>query len=168
LGARDMRRDAMGVWFNLARAKTGRAAIATLSKRSARLLGAYIGLQGAEPVGVAPVFRNRSGALYSKDTLGDDFRAVRAMVFGPAEGRQLADFRRSGAVEALSGDVPPAKLASKMANTLSASNRLHKTYARRGWPMCAMLMRQESGDGPDCGNKTPTKVSPRRPGKYHR
>ena len=41
----------------------------------------------------------------SKDTLGDDFRAVRAKVFGDNERRQLADFRRSGATEALAGDV---------------------------------------------------------------
>ena len=80
-------------------------------------------------VGAAPIFRNRSGAPYSKDTLGDDFRAVRAKLFGRAETRQLADFRRSGAVEAISGDVAPSKLAAKMANTISASNRLHKTYS---------------------------------------
>jgi hypothetical protein len=45
-----------------------------------------------------------------KDTLGDDFRDLRANLLGPDERRQL-------------------KLASKMANTLSASYRLHKTYA---------------------------------------
>ena len=58
----------------------------------------------------------------------NDFRAVRTMVFGQAETRQMADFRRSGSVEALEGEAPPEKLSSKMANTLSASNRLHKTY----------------------------------------
>ncbi len=129
LRARDMRQDPIGVWFDLARAKTGRAALATLSNRAARLIKVYLDQQAAEPVGMAPIFRNRSGAPYSKDTLGDDFRAVRALVFGDRETRQLADFRRSGAVEAVSGDAPPAKLASKMANTLSASNRLHRTYA---------------------------------------
>jgi hypothetical protein len=66
--------------------------------------------------------------IYSKDTLGDDFRTVRTMVFGLNESRQMADFRRSGSVEALEGEAPPEKLSSKMANTLSASNRLHKTY----------------------------------------
>jgi len=50
------------------------------------------------------------------------------MVFGPDESRQMADFRRSGSVEALEGAAPPEKLSSKMAYTLSASNRLHKTY----------------------------------------
>ena len=65
----------------------------------------------------------------SKDTLRDDFRDVRTKVFGSGETRQLADFRRSGATEALAGNVPPEKLSSKMANTLSTSNRLHRTYA---------------------------------------
>ena len=124
-----MRHDPVGVWFDIARAKTGRPALATLSRRTASVLFAYLDALAAKPVGVAPIFRNRSGQPYSKDTLGDDFRTVRAMVFGAAEDRQLADFRRSGSVEALAGDVPPEKLAAKMANTLSASNRLHKTYA---------------------------------------
>jgi hypothetical protein len=76
-----MRRDPVGVRFDLARAKTGQAALATLSRRSGRLLAAYLETQAAQPVGAAAVFRNRSGAPYSKDTLGDDFRAVRAKVF---------------------------------------------------------------------------------------
>jgi hypothetical protein len=50
-------------------------------------------------------------------------------VFGKWETRQLADFRRSGTVEALAGDIQPEKLSAKMANSLSQSNRLHKTYA---------------------------------------
>src|SRR5262249_55584343 len=76
----------------------------------------------------APLFRNRSGRAYSKDTLGDDFRDVRMMVFGAGERRQMADFRRSGSVEALAGDASPDGLSSKMANTISASNRLYRTY----------------------------------------
>jgi hypothetical protein len=42
---------------------------------------------------------------------------------------QLADFRRSGVAEAVSGDITPAKLSSKMANTISTSNKLHRTYS---------------------------------------
>jgi len=60
---------------------------------------------------MGPIFRNRSGRPYSKDTLGDDFKAVRELVFGNGETRQLADFRRSGTVEALAGDATPEKLA---------------------------------------------------------
>jgi hypothetical protein len=80
------------------------------------------------PVGDAPLFRNRSGAPYSKDTPGDDFRAVRTMVFGKNDDRQLADIRRSGAVEATVGGAKVVKQAKKMANTISASTRLQKVY----------------------------------------
>jgi hypothetical protein len=73
-------------------------------------------------------FRNRSGAPYSKDTLGDDFRAVRVATFGGLDKRTLADFRRSGAQEAIAGDATPAALAHAMGNTLSASNALFATY----------------------------------------
>ena len=128
LRVQDKRRDPIGTWFAVSRAKTGRAALATLSRRSVRLLDAYLASLPAEPMGAVPLFQNRSGRPYSKDTLGDDFRDVRAMVFGTDEKRQLADFRRSGSTEALAGGSDPAQLSSKMANSLSASNRLHKTY----------------------------------------
>ena len=101
-----MRRDPLGVWFQVDRAKTGRPALATLSRRAERMLTAYLQALAAEPIATSPIFRNRSGRPYTKDTLGDDFRAVRAIVFGPHETRQLADFRRSGSVEALAGDTP--------------------------------------------------------------
>jgi hypothetical protein len=78
--------------------------------------------------GEAYIFRNRSGAPYSSDTLGDDFRDIRHAAFGGHESRTLADFRRSGAVEAIAGDAPPAALAHGMGNTLSASNALFATY----------------------------------------
>ena len=76
----------------------------------------------------APIFRNRSDHPYSKDTLGDDFRDVRAAVFGISERRTLADFRRSGAMEAAAGGADAATISAKMANTLSASNALHRAY----------------------------------------
>ena len=82
----DYRRDAVGTWFEVDRAKTGRAALATLSRRAERVLAAYASTLGAEPLGTAPLFR-----AYSKDTLGDDFRDVREAVFGPDE--ETADGR---------------------------------------------------------------------------
>ncbi|MGZ8308691.1 MAG: hypothetical protein ACXWU0_02515 [Rhodoplanes sp.] len=74
------------------------------------------------------MFRNRSGAPYSSDTLGDDFRDIRARVFGERDKRTLADFRRSGAVEAIAGGARAEELAHAMGNTLSASNALFATY----------------------------------------
>jgi hypothetical protein len=76
----------------------------------------------------ALIFRNRSGAPYTKDTLGDDFRTVRNALYGKDDGRQLQDMRRSGAGEAIQGGSRAEQLSGKMANTLSASNRLFKTY----------------------------------------
>jgi hypothetical protein len=112
----------------IALTKTGRAAAGTLSRWSSAILDAYLAKISIVPVGDAPLFRNRSGAPYSKDTLGDDFRAVRTMVFGKDDDRQLADIRRSGAVEATAGGAKVEKLAKKMANTISASTRLQKVY----------------------------------------
>ena len=124
------RYDGQGVWFDLDRAKTGRAAAATLSPWSLAILTAYAKKFGGDEVELAPnapIFRNRSGAPYSKDTLGDDFRAVREAI-EPTETRQLADMRRSGAVEGDAGGGSITDQAHKMANTVSASNRLRKTY----------------------------------------
>ncbi|MBX9760678.1 MAG: hypothetical protein K2Y29_18000 [Beijerinckiaceae bacterium] len=122
-------RDAQGLAFLLARAKTGRSAIGTLTPRSEAIVNAYIAGLGVELLDNAPIFRNRSGRAYSKDTLGDDFRDIRAAVFGPGERRTLADFRRSGAVEAIRGGAKAEHLAAKMANDLDTSKALHKTYA---------------------------------------
>jgi hypothetical protein len=57
--------------------------------------------------------------------LADDFRDIRDILFR-GDKRQLADMRRSGAVEADAGGASTADLSNKMANT--ASNRLRETY----------------------------------------
>jgi hypothetical protein len=122
-------RDAHGLAFILDRAKTGRGAVGTLTPRAERIVDAYIARLGVQLLDAAPIFRNRSGRPYSKDTLGDDFRDIRALVFGEGENRTLADFRRSGAIEAIRGGAKAEDLASKMANDLDTSKQLHKTYA---------------------------------------
>lgn len=122
-------RDAHGEAFIVSRAKTGRAAVATLTGRASRVLGAYLAGLEAEIEPGAPIFRNRSGNPYTKDKLGDDFRAVRALVFGDEETRTLADFRRSGAVEALRGGATAEGIGTKLANDFASSAHLQKTYA---------------------------------------
>ena len=117
-----------GAAFMLERAKTGVAALGTLSKRTQRLLAAYAGGLGAEPLPATPLLRNRSGGAYTKETLNKDFAKVRAAVFGSAETRKIMDMRRSGAVEALAGDVEPGALAAKMANSIDQSHELQRTY----------------------------------------
>ena len=110
------------------RAKTGRAALGTLSHKTSRIVAAYLKGQGAERLPDAFLFRTRSGGPYRDDTLADDFAAVREAAF-PGDRRRLMDMRRSGAVEAVAGDASPTGLAAKMANSIDRSNTLHKTYA---------------------------------------
>ncbi|MEM8575554.1 MAG: hypothetical protein AAGF48_13065 [Pseudomonadota bacterium] len=102
-------------------------AVGTLSKRSERLIVAYLESLPIEIMPDAPLFRNRSGRPYTKDTLSRDFRAVRD-VEAPGDDRKLMDFRRSGAVEATAGDVDPLQLSQKMANSIDQSKRLQDTY----------------------------------------
>jgi len=129
LRASQMATAGAGTLFFTERGKTGVPVGGMLSARSMRLLGAYLGVLDVTLTGEAYIFRNRSGAPYSKDTLGDDFRVVRQAEFGPLERRMLGhDFRRSGAVEAITGEATPAALAHAMGNTLSASNQLFATY----------------------------------------
>jgi hypothetical protein len=102
-------------------------AIGTLSRRTQRLIAAYIKSLPTELMPDAPMFRNRSGRPYTKDTLSRDFRNVHnAEALG--DKRKLMDFRRSGAVEATAGDVNPLALSRKMANSIDRSKRLQDTY----------------------------------------
>jgi hypothetical protein len=114
--------------FFTARGKTGQPVGGALSNRALAALHAYVSQLGVELHGEAYIFRNRSGAPYSKDTLGDDFRAVRASEFGGLDRRTLADFRRSGAVEAIAGGAKAEELAHAMGNTLATSNDLFAIY----------------------------------------
>ncbi len=149
------------------RAKTGRAAIGTLSHRTERLVAAYLDAVGAELHPEAILFRNRSGSPYREDTLGDDFAAVRAAVF-PGDTRRLMDMRRSGTVEAIAGGADGVGLAAKMANSIDTSNTLHKTYAPgdietvRGVDDARLRGRRKMR----AGNGTGTKVSTQQPEMY--
>jgi hypothetical protein len=128
LRASQLARNAAGAMFFTERGKTGTPVGGALSNRALAALEAYIAGLGAELHGEAYIFRNRSAVPYSSDTLGDDFRDIRRLVFGDREQRTLADFRRSGAVEAIAGGANAEQLAHAMGNTLSASNALFATY----------------------------------------
>jgi hypothetical protein len=135
-----MSRDSEGALFFLDRAKTGRAAAGTLTPWSEAILASYLQSLGAELLEHAPIFRTAGSEPgpkggrrwlpmpYSKDKAEKDFALIRSEVFGKAETRQLADMRRSGAVEADAGGTTDADLSNKMANTINASARLRKTY----------------------------------------
>jgi hypothetical protein len=133
--------DNTGPLFSLARAKTGRAAAATMTQWSQAILGAYLTQTGVEFTLNAPFFRTtetktvpgrggrpRASVPYTKDRLVKDFAEIRALAFGSDETRKLSDMRRSGAVEGDAGGATVADQSNKMANTVSTNNRLRKTY----------------------------------------
>ena len=126
LRASQLARNANGAVFFQDRAKTGKPVGGALSARALAALEAYIGNLGVELHGEAHIFRNRSGAPYSSDTLGDDFRDVRWALFGRSENRTLADSRRSGAVEAIAGEAKAEHLAHAMGNKLATSHALSR------------------------------------------
>src|SRR5262249_40509805 len=110
------------------RAKTGRAAIDTISHRTERLVSTYLDQLGTDRLPDAILFPNRSGNSHRHGTFGDDFAAVRELEF-PRAAPRLMDMRRSGVVEAIAGEVGPLGLSAKLANSIERSNTLHKTYA---------------------------------------
>jgi hypothetical protein len=129
LRASQLARGATGEAFFTERGKTGKLVGGILSIRSMAVLSSYLEKLGVELHGDAYIFRNRSGAPYSSDTLGDDFRDVRIAEFGLLERRTIGhDFRRAGAGEAIAGGAKAEQLAHAMGNTLSASNALFATY----------------------------------------
>ena len=125
-----LRRDDTGAYFDKPRTKTDEQAIGTLSRRSERVLAAYIEQLPFELHMDAEIFRHRSGGPYLKNKLSEDFRAMREAVF-PGDDRKLMDIRRSGAVEALAGNVGLGALGAKMGNSLASSSRLQSTYLPR-------------------------------------
>jgi integrase len=131
-----MTRHALGEIFQVDRAKTGKAAIGTLTPETLALLKAYIAGLPFTLHPDTPIFHTR-GALpgpkggrprppapYTKDTLSKDFREVRK----EGDKRTVGDFRRSGAIEVIAGQGDAATLAGKMANTIDSNRDLQATY----------------------------------------
>jgi integrase len=129
LRASQLATGAAGEAFFTERGKTGVPVGGVLSTRAIAVLTRYLEKLAVELHGDAYIFRNRSRAPYSSDTLGDDFRDVRTAEFGGLERRTIGhDFRRTGAVEAIVGGANSEQLSHAMGNTLSASNALFATY----------------------------------------
>ncbi|HXB79299.1 MAG TPA: hypothetical protein VNX23_18150 [Bradyrhizobium sp.] len=144
--------DEAGMMFFTDRAKTGKAAAATLTQWSRAILVAYVERFGAELLDTTPLFWTRGGKPvardgatgqwggdhgggkhvparpYTKSSLNQDFRKVRELAFGKDEKRQLQDMRRSGAVEGDAGGGSIEDQANKMANTVDRNKQLRKTY----------------------------------------
>lgn len=131
LRKRHMKKLKTGTIFDLSvegRRKTGRPAIGTVTKRTQKLIEAYLEAAGFELHEEAFLFRTRTKAPYRDATLCHDFAAVRKSIF-PGDRRLLMDMRRSGTAEAIAGDAKPTTLSAKLANSIERSNALHKIYA---------------------------------------
>lgn len=150
LTAGQRHRDGKGPFQFIERTKTGVAVIGSISRRTERLLNAYLADRGVtlqHPD--APLFYTRGGragsggrhaAAYRRPKLGSDFKLVRDVTF-PGDNRQISDFRRSGAVEADAGDVARNALARKMGNTIDTNPKLAETYLPRSGPQSSVLVK---------------------------
>jgi hypothetical protein len=136
-----MMRDGDGaIYFDMSRTKTGAAGAGTLTPWSQGILETYLAGLNVTPMSDMPLFYTPGSAPgpnggrrylpqpYSKDLVEQHFADVRAEVFGKAERRQLADMRRSGAIEGDAGGASVEDQSNKMANTVAANKRLRRTY----------------------------------------
>lgn len=123
-----IKRDSGGAYIERARTKTAREAFGYLSAETARQVDLYVNNLGFELTPESPFIRQRNGHAYrSKDTFGDDFRAVRKIAF-PGDTRQFQDLRRSGNVEADAAGADKATMAAILANSMDRSRFLDETY----------------------------------------
>jgi hypothetical protein len=125
-----LKRDAGGAYLELAggRQKTGKAAYGAISAATEAAIAAFHASLAFEIPPDGALIRQRNGHAYrSKDTFGDDFRAVRAIAF-PGDRRQFQDLRRSGNVEADAAGADKSTMAEILANTLDTSAFLDATY----------------------------------------
>jgi hypothetical protein len=126
--------------FRIRRGKTREEAVGILSARTRRLVQAYLADLDFELLDTATIFRTkgyvpstkggrpRPAVPYQKNSLADDFREIRSIVFGPDESRRLMDMRRTGAVEANAGGAAVEAIAAKMGNSIDQNRTLQRTY----------------------------------------
>jgi hypothetical protein len=123
-----LKRDGEGWYVHRQRTKTDREAFAAVSDALAEDLRAYMEDQPFVYTDETPILRQRNGNAYrSKDTFGDDFRAVRKAL-NPEETRQLLDIRRSANVEADAAGADKRTMGELLANGLADSRFLDETY----------------------------------------
>ena len=141
LQVRQRRQDALGTWFATDRTKTGRAALATLSKRAAAVLDAYLATLGAEPLGLAPIFRQSVRSAVQQGHARQGFRrhqgkGVRAGRKAPPPGLPPFRHRRGaggqgGAVGAVQQDGQQHRHVEPAAQDLCPGAARHGARCRR-------------------------------------
>lgn len=127
--AGQMRKDAKGRWFEYRRGKTGRQGVIAVSRQTERLLSWYLAkfYHGLDIAPGTVLFRTEKGMAFTKNRLTEIHAEMRvAAMLGDT--RKLLDIRRSASTEALAGGVHGLGLSTMMANSLSQSNSLERTY----------------------------------------
>lgn len=92
----DSRDNGTRLWLEIDLAKSGRDALATLSRRT------QAPVPGPRATRLPPHRRRRRSSSLARDSLAEDFGGIRKLLF-PGDGRQLQDARCTGAVEARRG-----------------------------------------------------------------
>jgi hypothetical protein len=129
LRPRELAQDGQGAFVRRSRAKTGKEAYAALSEALAADLTDYLARQNRAEADETPIIRQRDGNAYrSKDTFGDDFRAVREIAFGSDEDRKFLDIRRGANVEADAAGADKKTMGELLANGLADNRFLEETY----------------------------------------
>ena len=123
-------RDVRGLTFLLEPAKTGRAAAGTLSRRSEMIVD-FMSPASASNCWPIRRFFAIDRAAPTQRIRWEMISALCALPYSDRKTRTLADFRRSGAIEAAAGGADAGTIAAKMANTLSASNAFTSLYPSR-------------------------------------
>lgn len=121
------RTGASGAQLATQRGKTGKRVLHAVDADTLEVVDAYL---GSMPTMLAntKMIRRYNGAPYrSKDTFGDDFRAVRAIAF-PGDARQFLDLRRSALTEARLGGATKDDIGLAAANSVDRSAKLEETY----------------------------------------
>lgn len=133
-------RSGTGALFFTERGKTGAAVSGALGRRSTAILSGYLSQLGFDLHDDAPLFwtagsmpgpnggRRYLPQAYDGELFAKHFALLRSEVFGPKERRQLLDFRRSGAVEAIMGGATREDLGTAMGNGIAKNDELFRTY----------------------------------------
>lgn len=171
-------RTAGGRIFFTDRQKTDVKVCGALSKRTSRAIDGYLDSLGFELHDDAPIFRTPGAATtisggkpwaprpFTKDYLAKEFRELRTEEFGKEEKRQMRDYRRSGAVEAVVGGSTRDELGKAMGNGIAKSDELWETYVPVNVEMLnAHQAKRKIGRGKLRENESELKVPTRRSGQ---
>jgi hypothetical protein len=171
-------RSGTGALFFTERGKTDVAVSGALGRRATAALDWYLRRLGFDLHDDAPLFWTAGSAPgpnggrrylpqpYDRELFAKHFAILRAEVFGSSEKRQLLDFRRSGAVEAIMGGATREDLGTAMGNGIANNDELFRTYVPTNAAMLTGFQKKrQAGRQKLRENESEAKVPTRRLGQ---